>query len=135
MMCHDDQKDQRQYFPRTLSHLLSVSCRILHVNQHLSHSCTDGLDSEHSLLHHNVTNRLDTFGETEGTVHENVLTDTNGTAGVMVLNCNLLDKTQFGCKMYIYPSWFSCSAQHNTAAFVSLLQSGCKCVRMCVPGP
>lgn len=46
-----------------MSHLLSVSCRVLHVNQHLSHSCTDGLNSEHSLLHHNITNRLNTFRE------------------------------------------------------------------------
>lgn len=44
-----------------LTNLLSVSCRILYVNQHLSHPRTDGLDGKHRLLHHDISHRLNPF--------------------------------------------------------------------------
>ena len=61
LVCQDDSKASPKKPPG--SHLLSVSCRVLHVHQHLPHPRTDGLHGEQSLLHHNVTNGLHTCPE------------------------------------------------------------------------
>ena len=47
-------------------YLLSVSCRVLHVHQHLSHPSADGFHGEHRLLHHHVANGLHTWWERRG---------------------------------------------------------------------
>lgn len=45
-------------------HLFSVSCRVLHIDQHLSHPSADGLHGEGGLLHDNVPDGLHTLAGT-----------------------------------------------------------------------
>lgn len=41
--------------------LLAVAGWVFHVNQYLAHTSADSLNSEHSLLHHNITCGLNTY--------------------------------------------------------------------------